>query len=193
MEVRTGLVIVLLILSSLSPVVGATQSYQEPDPDIGVAAPGQVTVGEQFTITVEGANYGGTAGKYSTISVSFPRHQTDSHIDSVYTDLSFDLTREEGDTIYDKYGNEMVADYALAEAGVGGSGTWYGGSRRQMSVRVTPQEAGTFVFYARVTLTDDDDPDRKFNAPSTATRTTNRTSRSVATRSMSSRRPARWT
>ncbi|WP_276302260.1 InlB B-repeat-containing protein [Halorussus lipolyticus] len=165
MDVRTLLIVTLLIISSVAPALGVTQSYQDPDPNISVSAPSEVTVGEQFTIQVDGANFGGRAGKYSTISVSFPGHATDSHVNSIYTDLSFELTREAGDTIYDKYGGEMTADYALAEAGVGGSSGWDAGSDNQLSVTVTPQETGTFVFYTRVTLTDDENPDRKFNAP----------------------------
>lgn len=161
----------LVLTGATVPFVSpAAAANADPDPRIAdVDVPDAVTVGESFEVTVEGVNDGGRGGHFSTISVSSPTLDGAGDDRQVRVtdgrDHAYDTVVGPGETVYDDDGDERTARYVVAEGGTDGDSYWRSGDRRELSVEFTPEEAGTFVVYVRVTMPDDADPDRKFNAP----------------------------
>jgi serine protease len=120
-----------------------------------------ISLGDSFTVRVDGTNNGGDANGASTISLSFP--QLDDTADNSRVEyVSHDFTA--GDeyildppanpgvtTIWHKDTGEMIAEYVLAEGGTS-YGDWSSGEDHFLTLQVTPKEAGTFYFYVRETL-----------------------------------------
>ena len=130
----------------------------DPDPSMQVDVPSTVEVGEPLTVSVDATNRGGDAGPYSTITVSSPDFDTYGAdvFDVISADGDYEATRAAGDTIWTKAGEQTTAEYALAETGIDGDGTWASGDSRQLTAEVVPDEPGTVDIYVRTTLTDGD-------------------------------------
>lgn len=158
----------------LAASVSDVSSDDPPDPSIGgVSVPDEIVLDESFEVTVDGRNNGGRGGNYSTITVSAPSLDETGDDDRVRvtdgTDHAYTQISTRGDQIYDSAGNEMGANYALAEGGSDNATYWNSGERRSLSVEFTPKETGTFILEVRVTLPDDDDQQQKYTAPSSST------------------------
>lgn len=140
------------------PVSGTLDSAatEEPQPDLSVDAPDAVRLGDSFTITATGDNWGGPGGNYSTLSLSFPTYETNETITSVSTDLDYSTTVEQGGTLYGKSGEQLTAEYLLVEAGTLPGSLWQQWAEHQLSVTVSPDQIGTHRFYVRQTLSDTD-------------------------------------
>jgi hypothetical protein len=142
-----------------------SQAGDDPVPEMSVNVPDRVTVGDTFDVTVEAENEGGRAGEFSTITISSPSFSEGNRFDDLSTSLDYKSRFDAGDDVYDKDGDRITAEYALAEAGTKGDSYWESGAEHSFSTEITAGETGTLVFYIRTTFTDDDDPDRKFTAP----------------------------
>ncbi|WP_134668503.1 InlB B-repeat-containing protein [Halorussus marinus] len=142
-----------------------SQARADPEPEMSVDAPDRVTVGDTFDIAVEAENDGGRAGQFSTITVSSPSFSEGDRFDDLSTSLDYKARFDAGEEVYDKDGDRITAEYALAEAGTPGDSYWEGSAEHSFSTEITAEETGTLVFYVRTTLSGDEDPDRKFNAP----------------------------
>ncbi|OYR67064.1 hypothetical protein DJ79_09800 [Halorubrum ezzemoulense] len=162
---------VVITTGAFVPFVQPTTAQNEsPAPTLDdVEIPDEVTVGESFEVVVDASNDGGRAGAYSTITVSSP-DLDDSGDGSQVTvtddfDHSYSTVSDAGDEIYDKNGDSITAEYALAEAGTTEGDFWDGGESRSFATEITPEESGTLKINVRVTLIDDDDSSKKYTAP----------------------------
>lgn len=154
-------------------IQGSNAENEAPDPQItSVSVPEGITIGESFGITVEGTNYGGRGGHYSTISISSPTldDSTDGSQLQVTdaSDHAYHAKRTRGDNIYDNNGNQITANYALVEAGSDNETYWSSGESRTLTVEFTPETTGTFLVDIRVTLPDDENESTKYNSPSSS-------------------------
>lgn len=147
--------------------VDVVEEPPDPDPALSVDVPSDGTVGEPIEITVEGVNYGGDAGPWSTVTVSSPSFDTagDDAFDLVETNAEYGDTFAAGDTIWTGDQESTTASYAAVEAGTDGDTAWSADERRSFTAEVTPEEPGTIDLYVRTTLTDPDDSPRSYTAP----------------------------
>ncbi|MDB9281437.1 NEW3 domain-containing protein [Halorubrum ezzemoulense] len=149
----------------------ATAQNEPPAPTLdGVDIPDEVTVGESFEVVVDASNDGGRAGAYSTITVSSPDLDESGDGSQVTVtddfDHSYSAVSDAGDEIFDKNGDSLSAEYALAEAGTVQDTFWDSGESRSFAAEITPEETGTLEINVRTTLIDDEDSSEKYTAPS---------------------------
>jgi len=149
----------------------ATAQNESPAPTLDdVDIPDEVTVGESFEVVVDASNDGGRAGAYSTITVSSPDLDESGDGSQVTVtddfDHSYSAVSDAGDEIFDKNGDSLSAEYALAEAGTVQDTFWDSGESRSFAAEITPEETGTLEINVRTTLIDDEDSSEKYTAPS---------------------------
>lgn len=163
--------VLLLIVGSAAPLIPiSSASNESPDPTLlDVSAPSEITIGESFTVRIDAENRGGRAGHWSTISVSAPsldEGDDDAQIDVTdATDHAYSSVFTAGSEVYNKYGDKITTNYALVEVGTNAETYWGANNERSVSIQFTPEETGTFVFYVRLTFTEDTDSSEKVTHP----------------------------
>ena len=150
----------------------------QPDIDSMSISSNNIILGENIDIYIHGTNIGGLAGQYSSITISFPDFdelnddEQVSIIDHSFTDSDeYTCFKVNGDLIYDKNENPISAQYLLVEGGTDTDGEWTSEEWNDITVRVTPDQAGVFTIYYRFTLTDDEDSSVKHTDPSSSSYT----------------------
>lgn len=139
-----------------------------PAPDIDIWKTDEVEEDGTIRIAVTGENNGGTAGEWSTISISAPDYDRSGDASQVRiqsTNAPYEHIADVGDTIVDRHDEPITADHVLVEAGTGNDGTWYAGQSYQLTAAFEPKGPGEYEFFVRVTLTDPDDTTRRYTAP----------------------------
>ena len=170
--ISTILLAVVITTGAFVPFVQpATAQNEPPAPTLdGVDIPDEVTVDESFEVVVDASNDGGRAGAYSTITVSSPDLDESGDGSQVTVtddfDHSYSAVSDAGDEIFDKNGDSLSAEYALAEAGTVQDTFWDSGESRSFAAEITPEETGTLEINVRTTLIDDEDSSEKYTAPS---------------------------
>lgn len=170
------LVALLLLVVSTGFAASTTAANGDPDPNlVAVNVPDEVEIGDSFTLEITGENSGETAGHYSTISVSMPSLDESDDGNQVNiidaSDHSYQNKVSRGESLYNRHGEQIQAEYLLVEAGTDNSNYWYSNSDRSLSIEVTPEETGTFELYVRVTLTDENDASVSFTDPGSSSYT----------------------
>ena len=116
----------------------------------------KVQPGGDLSLSLEVTNDGGPA-TYGSISASFPDYDQPGDAEQVQPSSSMSegdvpgyVERPKGQPIYKKGGEEIAADYLLAEYA---DDDWESGETNTLDLQVTaPEEEGTFTVYVRTTL-----------------------------------------
>ncbi|MCS4122861.1 T9SS type A sorting domain-containing protein [Salinibacter ruber] len=129
-----------------------------PDPKITNRndPPAEVQPGGELSLSLEVTNDGGLS-TYGSISASFPGYDQPGDAEQVQPGSSISegdepgyVERPSGQPIFKRGGEEITADYLLAEYA---DNDWESGETNTLDLQVTaPEEGGTFNVYVRTTL-----------------------------------------
>ncbi len=155
---RPALVSIAILISLASDSI----AQSVPIPGAGLTPPSQreITLGESFSFSVRGSN-SGESSNYGSISVSFPSLTKPSDITAIGYSGSAGSTVVHKVAGQDIYGEVVCgstdpfpASYLLVELY---DTAWQNGERHELSLTVQPRQTGSFRYYYRVTMQDEDD------------------------------------
>jgi len=113
---------------------------------VSVDYPDSINAGEWATITITARNDGATA-EWQTIHCGFPDNPPLGNIEIVSHDLTNAEPYPTGTVLPANYGeNNITSTYVMVE---GVHGPWENGETHSMTVRVKPENTGTFTFYVK--------------------------------------------